>query len=111
MSSFQQEIPPTGRITITLDWAEDLNAPPRCGAELVSAAWSLPTGITQNAALVEGTKAQLTITTIGLKANSRQVLTCAATLSNGDIIPAAVECIAVARKVRRSAEVCPAPGV
>lgn len=100
-------IPPTGRITLTLDWADDLDVPPRCGATLVSAAWTLPTGITQVTASVSGSKAVLTITTATLKINGTFTLICAATLSNGDILPAAVVCTAAHRSTRRSAEVCP----
>lgn len=107
MSSQQVPIPPTGRLTIPLDWAADLAVPPRCGATLESATWTLPAGITQQAASIDGTKAIITINTSNLKLNGNFRLICSATLSNGDILPAAVECIAVYRNTRRSSEVCP----
>ena len=101
-------IPPTGRITLTLDWADDLAVPPRCGATLSTVAWSLPTGITQQgAATVEGTKAIVTVNTSSLKVNGTFNLICAATLSNGDTLTAAVACTAAHRTTRRSSEVCP----
>lgn len=103
------EIPPTGRQTITLDWAADLAAPPRCGATLVSAAWTLPTGITQQAASISGSKAIITINTTDLKPGRVYSLICAATLSNGDVIPAAVDCTAAYRKTEPSTEPCPTP--
>jgi hypothetical protein len=100
-------IPPTGRITIALDWAADLDVPPRCDATLSSAAWTLPTGITQVSASVSGTKAILTITTANLKINAAYTAICAATLSNSDILTAAVVCTASHRSTKRSSEVCP----
>ena len=102
-------IPPTGRITLSLDWADDLQQPPRCGATLVSASWTMPVGVTLVQSTVEGSKVIFTITTNNLKINGTVNLICSATLSNGDILPAAVACVAVYRTTRRSTEVCPTP--
>lgn len=107
--SQQITIPPTGRITLTLDWAADLEVPPRCGSTLGAVAWTLPTGITELASAINGTKAEVTIATNALKLNGTFNLVCAATLSNGDILSASVVCVAAYRTTRRSAEVCPAP--
>jgi hypothetical protein len=110
MSSNQTyPIPPTGRQTYTLDWAADLAVPPRCGATLVAASWTVPSGITVAASSIDGSKAVVTLNSVGLKVNGTYTAICTATLSNGDIIPSAVLLQALYRNTRRSAEVCPTP--
>lgn len=105
----QIRIPPTGRITLQLDWASDLNVPPRCGATLTAASWTLPTGITEIAESIDGTKAEITIATANLKLGSTPTLVCSATLSNSDVLTAAVVCLVAHREVKRSTEACPTP--
>lgn len=100
-------IPPTGRQTIALDWAADLAVPPRCGATLQSAIWTLPAGITQQSASLSGSKATITLNCTDLRAGRTYTLICVATLSNGDVIPASVDCLATNRKTQLSSERCP----
>lgn len=107
MSNQTYPIPPTGRQTYTLDWAADLEVPPRCGATLESVAWTVPAGITVAASSIDGSKAVVTFNSVGLKVNATYTAICSATLSNGDILPAAVPLQALYRGTKRSAEVCP----
>jgi hypothetical protein len=109
MSTKTIAIPPTGRITLSLDWVADLNVPPRCGAAINSAAWTLPTGITEASSSVAGTVAEVTIVTTNLKLGSTFTLICAVTLDNGDIIPGAVECTAAYRTATLSKAACSTP--
>jgi len=102
-------IPPTGRITLSLDWAADLNVPPRCGATINSAAWRLPNGITEGSSSVAGSVATVTIVCANLKLGKPYTLICAVTLSNGDILPGAVECTAAYRTATLSKAGCPTP--
>lgn len=102
-----RKIPPTGRITLTLDWSADLAVPPRCGATVASAEWTLPTGFTEVSSSNTTTVCTITFTTSGLKLGKEFTLICRATLSNGDIIPAGVDVVAAYRESTVSTATCP----
>jgi len=101
------KVPPTGRLTITLDWAAELAAPPRCGATLTAASWTLPTGFTEVANSESGSVATITFTTAGLRLGKKYTLVCNATLSNGDILTGGVAVEAAHRETTLSTAECP----
>jgi hypothetical protein len=101
-------LPPTGRTTISVDWAAELNNYPRCGATLASVAWTLPQGVSLVAQAIDGTRALLTVATSGLSVGQTVTIVCTATFSNGDILPSATDHPIAYWRTKPSKESCPA---
>jgi hypothetical protein len=100
-------LPPTGRTTISVDWSAELNNYPRCGATLVSAAWTLPQGVALVAQTIEGNRALVTVSTTNLAVGSTVTIVCTATFSNGDILPAATDHPIAFWRTKPAKESCP----
>jgi hypothetical protein len=83
-------LPPTGRLTIKLDWADELNSVPRSDETLVAVVWTLPTGLTNSAQERTDTEANLTIGTSNQAIGYSDFIICTATFSGGDIVSARV---------------------
>lgn len=83
-------LPPTGRLTIKLDWADELNSVPRSDETLVGVTWTLPTGLTLIAQQRTDTEAYLTVGTSNQAIGFSDFIICTATFSGGDIISARV---------------------
>jgi len=83
-------LPPTGRLTIKLDWADELNSVPRSDETLILVSWQLPTGLTNVSQQNTATEAYLTIGTTNQAIGFSDFIICTATFSGGDIISARV---------------------
>lgn len=86
-------LPPTGNLTIRVDWEQELNSVPRVNETLASVAWTLPAGLTnlgQNLNSPTNTQAFLRIGTNNAPIGFSDYILCRATLSGGNVITARV---------------------
>lgn len=81
---------PTGRLTLRLDWSDELTAAPRVNETLQSVTWTLPNKITEVSSSITPTAATITVETDNAPLGLSDYLYCKATLSGGDVLTSRV---------------------